>query len=186
MSNYRTLNLPDSASKEDVKKAYRKLSKIYHPDVNGGDEKKTAHFVKIKEAYELILKGDSGIKVNKTNGYTRNSNLTESFEAINGFFNKNGDFVFIIKTSYIQKIYLANNLYPSNIYFDHCGWDLDRPKYDEVEMTIRKKFLKKENYIIKLRLVGWTTGNITYKTFKIKKPKRTIIDKVIDYVSSIF
>ena len=48
--HYRTLGLPVGASKERIKKAYRKLAKLYHPDKN---QSKKAHekFILINEAY---------------------------------------------------------------------------------------------------------------------------------------
>lgn len=186
MSYYKILDLPENSTKEEVKKAYRRLSKIYHPDINGGDEKKTAQFVKIKEAYESILKGITGINIekNKTKSY-RESNVKESFEVIKGHYDKDGNYCFTIKASYIQKIYYADNIYTSNIYFDLCSWSLDEPNYNGARITIDKKDLKKQNYIVNLRIVGWVSGNITYKKYRIKRPKG-IINKIIDYVSSIF
>lgn len=47
---YRTLGLLPGASKEDIKKAYKKLAVKYHPDA-GGDEN---HFKEIVKAYELL------------------------------------------------------------------------------------------------------------------------------------
>ena len=52
VEEYKTLGLNISASKEDVKKAYRKLSLLYHPDMPSGDEKK---FIKVKQAYEALM-----------------------------------------------------------------------------------------------------------------------------------
>jgi len=51
MSYYDTLGVEESATMEQIKKAYRKLSKQHHPDVNGGDD---AKFKEIAEAYEHL------------------------------------------------------------------------------------------------------------------------------------
>lgn len=51
---YKKLGLSSNASIDEVKKAYRHLAKLYHPDRNK-DKKAVKHFVEINEAYENIL-----------------------------------------------------------------------------------------------------------------------------------
>jgi DnaJ-class molecular chaperone len=51
---YRTLGVSETAPADEVKRAYRKLAKRYHPDVTGGDKAKEAKFKEISEAYETI------------------------------------------------------------------------------------------------------------------------------------
>ena len=51
---YRTLGINREASAEEVKKAYRKLARKYHPDVNPGDKQAEERFKKISEAYEVL------------------------------------------------------------------------------------------------------------------------------------
>jgi DnaJ family protein A protein 2 len=51
---YNTLEVPDTASADEIKKAYRKLSMQYHPDKNGNSSESTEKFQKIAEAYEVL------------------------------------------------------------------------------------------------------------------------------------
>lgn len=51
---YATLGLSKSASKEDIKKAYRKLAIKYHPDKNPGDKEAESKFKEVSEAYEIL------------------------------------------------------------------------------------------------------------------------------------
>lgn len=48
---YQTLGVSKSATKEEIKKAYRKLAHKYHPDKKDGDEKK---FKEVNEAYSVL------------------------------------------------------------------------------------------------------------------------------------
>ncbi|MBI2639933.1 MAG: molecular chaperone DnaJ [Candidatus Sungbacteria bacterium] len=48
---YKTLGVPRNASKEDIKKAYRKMAHIYHPDKQGGNEER---FKEVNEAYQVL------------------------------------------------------------------------------------------------------------------------------------
>jgi len=52
---YYILGLKQTATTEEVKKAYRKLSLKFHPDKNDGDEFFTERFKEIQEAYETLV-----------------------------------------------------------------------------------------------------------------------------------
>ena len=51
---YKTLGVGEKATAEELKKAYRKLAKKYHPDANAGDKAKEAKFKEVSEAYETL------------------------------------------------------------------------------------------------------------------------------------
>src|SRR5262245_48365167 len=51
---YKTLGVSKNASQEDIKKAYRKLARKHHPDVNPGDQAAEERFKEINEAYEVL------------------------------------------------------------------------------------------------------------------------------------
>jgi curved DNA-binding protein CbpA len=51
---YQLLELTPQASKAEVKKAFRRLSKKYHPDKNPGDEQAAEQMRKIGRAYEVL------------------------------------------------------------------------------------------------------------------------------------
>jgi len=51
---YSILEIAPSASPDDIKKAYRRLALLYHPDKNDSDAYASAHFAEIKEAYEVL------------------------------------------------------------------------------------------------------------------------------------
>jgi curved DNA-binding protein len=51
---YNTLNIEKTASQDDIKKAYRKLAREYHPDVNPDDPNAEEKFKDINEAYQVL------------------------------------------------------------------------------------------------------------------------------------
>lgn len=55
---YEILGVPRSASADDIRKAYRKLARKYHPDINPGDKPAEEKFKEIAVAYEVLGDAD--------------------------------------------------------------------------------------------------------------------------------
>lgn len=96
---YKILQLDRSASERDIKRAYRTLSKKFHPDKNPGDETAQKKFVDIAEAYE-ILSSTSTRKIYDQYGHEgleqhrqgANGRAHDPFEMFSRFFGGGGHF----------------------------------------------------------------------------------------------
>ncbi len=62
---YKILELPNTASADDIKKAYRKLAKQYHPDANPNDATAKKKFQQINEANEVLSDPEKRKKFDK-------------------------------------------------------------------------------------------------------------------------
>lgn len=54
---YEVLGVSENATEEEITKAYRRLAKKYHPDLNPGDKTAEAKMMEINEAYDAIKNG---------------------------------------------------------------------------------------------------------------------------------
>ena len=52
---YQLLRIKKDATETEIKKAYKKLAKKYHPDLNKTDPKAKEKFIEIKEAYDTLI-----------------------------------------------------------------------------------------------------------------------------------
>ena len=59
---YEVLGLKKGASDDEIKKAYRKLAKQYHPDLHPDDKDAEARLKEVNEAYEVLSDSDKKAK----------------------------------------------------------------------------------------------------------------------------
>ena len=78
-NHYDTLGINESATSDEIKKAYRKLAKKNHPDKNPNNPKSSENFKKISEAYEEL--GDD----RKRAQYDTARKMTGGFAGAGGF-----------------------------------------------------------------------------------------------------
>ena len=62
---YDILGVKKNATEKEIKQAYRRLARKYHPDVNAGDKSAEAKFKEINEAYEILSDKDKRPKYDK-------------------------------------------------------------------------------------------------------------------------
>lgn len=83
MDPYRVLGVSPSASDDEVKKAYRKLSRIYHPDANINNpnkEQAEEKFKEVQQAYDQIMK----MRESGATGYGSTGSSGSSYYGGNG------------------------------------------------------------------------------------------------------
>ncbi|MCD9853547.1 DnaJ domain-containing protein [Epilithonimonas sp. JDS] len=74
---YKTLEISKTASADEIKKAYRKLARKYHPDMNPNDKEAEKKFKELNEANEVLSNAENRAKYDK---YGENWKHGEEYE----------------------------------------------------------------------------------------------------------
>lgn len=81
---YKTLGITKNADSSEIKKAYRKLARKYHPDMNPGDKAAEETFKEVNEAYEVLSDPDKRKKYDQFGAqwqqYSRSGGRPEDFD----------------------------------------------------------------------------------------------------------
>lgn len=90
---YEVLGLDRNASKDDLKKSYRKLAMQYHPDRNPGDKESEEKFKEAAEAYEILSHDDKRVNYDRFGhaGVRGSTFGSEGFSSVNDIFSHFSD-----------------------------------------------------------------------------------------------
>ena len=90
---YEILGVERNATKDDLKKAYRKLAMQYHPDRNPGDKESEEKFKEAAEAYEILNNDDKRAKYDRFghDGVRGSGYGSQGFSDINDIFSHFSD-----------------------------------------------------------------------------------------------
>jgi molecular chaperone DnaJ len=107
---YQILGVPRSASEEEIKKAYRKLCRKYHPDLNMDKPNAAeyeARFREIQDAYQQIMDERQGRSRADNFGGYRSQSTTETDEAA---MHKRAAMNFIQNHRYVEAVNVLNTI----------------------------------------------------------------------------
>lgn len=95
---YGDLGIQKGATKDEIKKAYRKMSKQYHPDLNPGNKDAEEKFKKASEAYEVLSDDTKRTQYDQfgrtASGQSNYGGAGGGFSGFSGFQGGGGDFDF--------------------------------------------------------------------------------------------
>lgn len=107
---YRILGVPDGASEEECTKAYKRLAKKYHPDLNPGNKDAEKKMAEINAAYDQIKNGSGGTA--SYGGYSYSSKRQNASSSAPDYLSSAAQF--IRSGQYQQAVNLLNNIQDRN------------------------------------------------------------------------
>ncbi|MBR4111040.1 MAG: J domain-containing protein [Clostridia bacterium] len=160
---YKILGLSnDKATDEDIKNSYRKLAKLYHPDINPGDTVAAEKFKDINEAYQILGSEESKKKYDRVHfAYKLKdglnfSNIKDAFNGENGF---NEFFEMFVGKN--EKNVVTNLDKKQNKNIPIPGEDIE----SEIEASLEEVFNGEE------KKIAFKTTNGKMKTITVKIPQ---------------
>lgn len=154
---YDILDIPESSSKEQIKKRYRELVTKYHPDKNPGCDECPQKYLDIQHAYEVLVDEDQRALYNETNGFGNFLKSAATDLTIQNY----TDQVKNSKNVWIIMVYKNNN-YPSE-FFSGFWEDVLKSypflKFGRINYKTQAKLIRKLPFKIREFPVVFATSN---------------------------
>lgn len=181
MNNYEILGLKKGASQEEIKKAYRKLVMVHHPDKGGSQ----TVFIKIKTAYDELVLGITGEAKPQQSQYnprrpeptTTRQRVPSYVVTTGGGYDSEGNMIFRFDTLNIIYVRGEGALAGASVTMDSLG-------SINFSLKLTKEQLKSCDYFVRLTFLDYN-GNYTRKEFKVKKPKRSLWAKTWELIKDV-
>ncbi|RQD70100.1 MAG: J domain-containing protein [Tindallia sp. MSAO_Bac2] len=118
---YKILGVNENASHAEIKKAYRKLAKEYHPDTHPGDKEAEKNFKEINEAYEVLGNEEKRKKYDQLKNYQGFQNGAEFDPSQFGFNFSNSSY----ETNFRQSSHGGFSDFFEAFFGDGAGFDIN-------------------------------------------------------------
>lgn len=128
MDPYKVLEIDKNASDSEIKKAYHKLARKYHPDRNNNDKESEEKFKEVNEAYFILMNGGSSNQAFGSDGF--NPDIDSIFSKFKGM-----DF-----TKISQKLFNEARLFQKFFSEKHPnpnGCETEKPTMDDIVINAR-------------------------------------------------
>ena len=129
---YDILNLDKNCTEEDIKKSYKKLALLYHPDKNQGNEEATNKFKELSEAYSILSNKDKRLQYDTMGSVMENEsfgNMEDPFSVFNSIFKQH-------LSSFMNMKY-DNDVNISNIFGNIPGFSEDSIPFKNVHVSFQ-------------------------------------------------
>lgn len=119
---YECLGVDINCTTDDIKRAYRRLSLIYHPDKNSNSPDKAMQFKILNQAYSTLSNTIERDKYNKDNNIKSDIQETTNNQLSNNSINNTDSFNNIdnqFKSNIDNNCFRMDYIHPNNLYFNH-------------------------------------------------------------------
>lgn len=159
---YQVLGVSQSATEDEIKQAYRRLAKQYHPDLNPGDAAATRRMNEINEAYDLIKNPQAYRQQQAQSSYQQQSQSAyqqqQYYDPFGFWSSQSGQ-----QSGQNQNTYHYTYTYQSgagqqNEQNTQYQWTYHRPRHGNILFKILRVYLI-------FQVLGWLITSCSYRSY---------------------